>query len=125
MFFKPIWLSAPTPTPTEAELAAEQALDLFKKDPFHYFNMNGLATDPQMQAMAAEIYQLLQVVALAFIALSILWAVIKWGMTPPGKKQEGIVSILGWKLILVAVIACFVEIVSIFLIMFDRMAGSL
>lgn len=120
-FLWPILLATPTPLPEEVQ----EALDVFKKDPFHYFNRNGLATDPQMQMMAAEIYQLLQAVALALIACSMLWAVIKWGMTPPGKKQEGIISVLGWKLILVAVIAAFLEIVSIFLIMFDRMAGSL
>lgn len=121
-FLLPIWLATPTPSlPPEVQ----DALDVFLTDPFHYFNQNGLATDQQMQLMAAEIYQLLQAVALALLACSTLWAVIKWGATPPGKKQEGLVSILGWKLIAVAIIAAFLEIVSIFLIMFDRMAGAL
>lgn len=124
MMLWPIWLVV-TPTPTPLPTEVQEALDVFLTDPFHYFNMNGLATDPQMQAMAAETYQLLQAVGLALMACATLWAVIKWGATPPGKKQEGIISVLGWKLIVVAVLAAFLEIVSIFLIMYDRAAGVL
>jgi len=120
-FLWPAWLASPTPLPDEVQ----DALNVFRMDPFHYFNMNGLATDRQMQEMAAEIYQLLQVSGLALLACATLWAVIKWGATPPGKKQENIISILGWKLVAVAIIAAFLEIVSIFLIMYDRMAGAL
>lgn len=119
--FLPVWLATPTTDPEDVK----KALELFKTDPFHYFNKNGLATDPVMQGMAADIYQLLQVIALGVLACSVLYSVIKWGMTLPGKKQEGIVSVLGWKLFMVAFIAAFVEIVSILLIMFDQMAAAI
>lgn len=111
---KAIMLNTPTPTPS-----------VFQTDPFHYFNMNGLATDQAMQEMAASIYQTLQFIGLCVIVLSLLWAVIKWGITPPAKKREGIVSVVGWKLFLVMFLAAFLEIVGFIYVLFDGAAASL
>lgn len=118
--FRFIWLATPTPLPD-----GKAALEVFKTDPFHYFNMNGLATDPAMQGMAASIYQTIQVIALCTLVLSLAWAIVKWGITPPAKKREGIVSVVGWKLFLVAFLAAFVEIVTFLYVLFDRAAASL
>jgi len=126
--FRFIWLakSTPTPTPTPTPLSDGQAaLEVFTTDPFHYFNMNGLANDPVMQGMAATIYQTVQVIALCMLVLSLMWAVIKWGITPPAKKREGIISVVGWKLFLVAFLAAFVEIVTFLFVLFDGAAANL
>ena len=98
--------------------------EVFKKDPFEYFNMNELATDPEMQMIAASIYQLLQVFALGTIVISAIIGAVRWGMTPPAKKQNGIVEIVGWKLIIVMLIAAFVEIVGIVFVIIDRTVAS-
>lgn len=118
--FRFVWLATPMLFSSEKD-----PLDVFKKDPFHYFNMNGLANDPAMQEMAASIYQLIQVVALCTLVLSLAWAVVKWGITPPAKKREGIVSVVGWRLFLVAFLAAFVEIVTFLYVFFDKAAASL
>ena len=102
----------------------QQALDVFLKDPFHYFNLNGLATDPVMRETAASLYQMLQIFIFCILVISTVWAVIKWGITPPAKKQEGILSIIGWKTFLVIFTMMFLEIVGFFYLFFDRMAAQ-
>lgn len=104
---------------------AEQALDIFLTDPFHYFTLDGLANDPAMQDMAASIFQTAQVLGLCALVLSLMWGIIKWGITSPAKKKEGLVSVVGWKLFMVAFIAAFVEIIGFFIILYERIAGTL
>jgi len=118
----PVRLATPTPTlPSEVE----EALDLFKTDPFHYFNQNGLATDPIMQGMAADIYQLMEAGALFALACATLYAVIKWGVTPPGRKSEGLVSVLGKKFFAIVFVTAFVGIATFIIDFFDKMAGAI
>ena len=66
----------------------QQALDIFMTDPFHYFNMNGLASDPVMQGTAASLFQMLQVFGISVLAISTLCGVIMWGITPPEKERR-------------------------------------
>lgn len=104
---------------------AQQALEVFKTDPFYYFSMNGLAEDTAMQEMAASIFQLMQVIAVCFLVLATLCAVIKWAITPPARKSEGIISVLSWKLIIAMVLAAFIEIVGFVWILFDNIQSAL
>jgi len=120
--FFTLWLATPTPTlPPEVE----EAMELFKTDPFHYFTRDGLMTDPVMRGMAADIYQLMWAVSLFLLAISTLYAVIKWGLTPAGQKSEGIVSVLGKKFFAIVFVTAFIGIATFILDFFNEMAGKI
>lgn len=99
--------------------------DIFTTDPFEYFNLNEIATDVKTQALAASFYRMLHSVALGTIVISAIIGVVRWGITPPGKRQSGIVEIVGWKLIIVMLIAAFVEIVGLVWVLIDRIAAAM
>ena len=80
---------------------------ILKTDPFKYFNDNGVTDDAQVRGMAAAVFQIAQPLGLALIAIATLWAIIKWGMTPPAKKKEGIISVISWKFFLFVIIVAY------------------
>lgn len=117
-----VWLVTPTPTlPPEVK----EAMDLFKTDPFHYFTRDGLMTDPVMRGMAADIYQLIWASALFLLACSTLYAVIKWGLTSPGRKSEGLISVLGKKFFAIVFVTAFIGIITFVFDFFNKIAEAI
>ena len=97
---------------------------VFQTDPFQYFSQNGVTDDARMKGLAEELFPLIQLTALCILVISLLIAIIKWGITPPAKKSEGLVSVLSWKLCMVIIVAAFAEIAGFMYALFNEISNE-